>query len=340
MDGQRVVAIKVTVLIVASLSLLTLFVLSMGGFSLKGKYDVYVGFDNPFGLKVGAPVEIAGVQVGSVVSLTYVGGGADPSTGEPQPMVMARVRIRERYQRHIHDDAAFVITTRGLLAEQLMVIDPGSYERPPLPQGATVRGEDPPRIDRVLAETSEFFTSATTALREARPSIRSSLMGAMRLLRETGTFMERNEGRVDALGIEVEQQSLDAVEIVRDLRRQYVDHPRVDRTIADIDRSAAVAAREVPRALSDARQTVADARRGLHRLARDDAAAVRGALDDADAMAAEARRVVRAARESIEPIRRGDSALSAVLLDEKLYDDLREMVHHLKKRPWKLFWKE
>ena len=45
-------------------------------------------------------------------------------------------------------------------------------------------------------------------------------------------------------------------------------------------------------------------------------------------------------REAIEPIRKGQNSVSAVVLDEKLYDDLREMVHHLKKRPWKLFWKE
>ncbi|MBW2523923.1 MAG: MCE family protein, partial [Deltaproteobacteria bacterium] len=49
---------------------------------------------------------------------------------------------------------------------------------------------------------------------------------------------------------------------------------------------------------------------------------------------------VEQARAQIEPIRKGQSALSAVVMDEKVYDDLRELVQHLKKRPWKLFWKE
>ena len=75
-------------------------------------------------------------------------------------------------------------------------------------------------------------------------------------------------------------------------------------------------------------------------LAADDAAVVRETLSEVSTAAADAREAVRDVRAAVEPIRTGKSSMSAVLLDEKLYDDLEEMVHHLKKRPWKLFWKE
>lgn len=341
MGGQRAIAVKVAVLIVISLALLGLFIVSMGDVSFQPTYTLLVGFDDPANLKVGAPVHAASVKIGTVQAIDYIGGGNDPKTGELLTMVRVRIRIEKRYQSHIHDDAEFYLTTRGLLADQLLVVDPGTAGRPHLPDGASVRGREPPRLDRILAETSEFLTSMTATVREHRPGIRSSLLRAAKALRRTGAFMDRNEGRLDSVGAELEQLSFDAVETVRQMRRTYVDNPKIDSTIAEVDRVAAQAGRDVPELLADGREAMADARRYLHQAAGDGEGTPLGdSLADVSSALADAKGTARSAREAVRPIRRGQGQLGSLLMDERLYDDLQETIVHLRKNPWKFFWRE
>ena len=81
MAEERSIEVKVGVLILVSLGILAAFVLVMGGLNFEKTYPVYVDFDNPGGLQSGAPVRIAGVKVGSVKELAFLGGKVDPKTG-------------------------------------------------------------------------------------------------------------------------------------------------------------------------------------------------------------------------------------------------------------------
>ena len=97
----------------------------------------------------------------------------------------------------------------------------------------------------------------------------------------------------------------------------------------------------MPEALADWRPAAADAQSSLRSLAADDGTEqIRQALTDVGATLADTKDTVQQARRSIEPVRQGRGDLSALLMDERLYDDLQETVVHLKKNPWKFFWKE
>jgi len=39
-------------------------------------------------------------------------------------------------------------------------------------------------------------------------------------------------------------------------------------------------------------------------------------------------------------LRKGKGTAGALLVDEQIYDDLKELVRDLKRNPWKFFWKE
>jgi len=39
-------------------------------------------------------------------------------------------------------------------------------------------------------------------------------------------------------------------------------------------------------------------------------------------------------------VRRGEGTVGALLIDEEVYDDLKELLRDLKHNPWKFFWRE
>lgn len=80
---------------------------------MSGKYDVYAEFDDISGLKNGASVEIAGVQIGSVVKIAL---------NDPRAVVTMRL-VRPIQLRT--DDIA-MIRTKGIIGDRYIQISRGA----------------------------------------------------------------------------------------------------------------------------------------------------------------------------------------------------------------------
>ena len=166
MASSRSIEVKVGAFILTAAALLAGFVLIMGGVNFQPTFTVVAVFDNPGGLQTGAQVKIAGVKVGKVESLTFCKDRKDLNE-MPADMrggvVCMDVTIEKRHKPGIRKNATFYITTQGLLGEQYLAIDPGSgdqgplFSEPILPVEKYVRGLDPPRLDRLLAETYDLL---------------------------------------------------------------------------------------------------------------------------------------------------------------------------------------
>src|SRR3954465_14669870 len=146
MASPRSIEVKVGMLILTAAGLLAAFIIVMGGINFQPAYSIFVDFDNPGGLQTGAPVRVAGVKVGKVSELAFMGGKIDPKTNR-RPLVRAKLNIEARVKESIHDDADFYVTTQGVLGEQYLAIDPGSPQKGILPENSIVKGIDPPRLD-------------------------------------------------------------------------------------------------------------------------------------------------------------------------------------------------
>jgi phospholipid/cholesterol/gamma-HCH transport system substrate-binding protein len=81
-------------------------------------YAVIAKFDNIGGLKVGAPVTMAGVRVGQVTAISY-----DTSAYK----AAVKLAIEHQYDR-IPDDSDAAIQTSGLLGANYVAISPGGSE--------------------------------------------------------------------------------------------------------------------------------------------------------------------------------------------------------------------
>jgi len=349
MASGRSLEVKVGLLILAAMVLLAAFILVMGGINFQPTYEVLVGFDNPGGLQSGAPVKIAGVKVGKVKQIDFSGGQIDDKSGERIPLVQARVSIEKRFQKSIHDNATFYITTQGVLGEQFMAIDPGSLDRPPIDDGVIVRGLDPPRLDRLIAESYDLLHTMVGALREHKPELKGVFEGLSKTLNGTGTFFERNQGKIDQIADNVLKMSEEGVSTVQGARSKFIDSPQIDRILRYVEQvSGAVAKdvpplleRDVPALLAQTRDTLDSANKLVKVFSSpEEIARIKNILADVELTSRGAKLAIADAQAISSHIRHGKGSVGALVMDEQLFDDLQELARDLKHNPWKFFWKE
>lgn len=98
-------------------------------FGFKG-YVITADFPTVGGLKTGSPVEIAGVQIGSVDAIRLIDE-------------QARVVMSIRSDIKLQDDSIASIKTKGLIGEKYILINPGGSGRAIAPNGR-IRDVEPP----------------------------------------------------------------------------------------------------------------------------------------------------------------------------------------------------
>jgi phospholipid/cholesterol/gamma-HCH transport system substrate-binding protein len=340
MAQEKSIEVKVGVLILVSLGILAAFVLIMGGLSFEKTYTVYVDFDNPGGLQSGAPVKIAGVKVGKVSELSFMGGKIDPKTNR-RTLVRAKLAVEQRVKDSIREDADFYVTTQGVLGEQFLAIEPGTPQRPVLAEGTIAKGIDPPRLDLFLAKGYELLDTTMSGIRNNRELISDIATNTAGLLKNLNGTLTDNRERINRIVVNLETLSTEANTLTVHARQNYVDNPRILRTIDNVDKLAADIQRDSGPILKDTREALANVNRASKVVGgEEEQQKLRKALEDVAALAARANATASDAQAIVAHIKKGQGTVGALVMDEAVYDDVQEMVRDLKHNPWKFLWRE
>jgi phospholipid/cholesterol/gamma-HCH transport system substrate-binding protein len=118
MMQSRSVEIWVGLFIAAGMAALFMLAMQVSNLTVVNTdegYDVTARFENISGLKVRAPVTMAGVRIGRVTEV-----GFDPRTFE----AVVTMHISDRYNELPADSSASIFTA-GLLGEQYIGLEPG-----------------------------------------------------------------------------------------------------------------------------------------------------------------------------------------------------------------------
>ena len=126
-------------LLVASILLLT----SDRGIFTE-RYRVVARFDNVLGLLGGAPVWLAGKEVGRVESVRFDRLGATP------PVIVV-LKIDSDVRDRVRGDSIATIGTIGLLGDSYVEISLGSLEAPVIEPDDAIRTENPVNLNAVMA---------------------------------------------------------------------------------------------------------------------------------------------------------------------------------------------
>ncbi len=117
----------VGVFVLIGLGCLAYLAIHLGKMEVVGSgYRIQAKFDNISGLKQGAAVEVAGVEVGRVESIRLTPGDR------------AGVTLRLESGLQLHDDAIASIRTKGIIGDKFVKLSPGSSEKI-IPPGGAIR---------------------------------------------------------------------------------------------------------------------------------------------------------------------------------------------------------
>jgi len=127
-----------------------------GGFSWE-QYGLKTRFDNIAGLKRGAPVRVAGVEVGSVTETTFNGDRVD--------VVM---KVNEKYRPLITTESVAVLGSVSLLGEAAVDISAAS-QGTPIPEGGYVKsGKAAGSLTDVASQATAGIEQLTAVLADVR----------------------------------------------------------------------------------------------------------------------------------------------------------------------------
>ena len=151
--------LKIGVMAVAALALTAILIVAVGGASgfAWERYNLKTSFDNVQGLKSGAIVRVAGVEVGKVTDVRLSGTGVE-----------VLLSIKEENQSRVTTDSRASIGSMSLLGEPLIDVSP-STTGTPLKDGDTIKSVPPaPLMSDVTASANASITEATALLKDIR----------------------------------------------------------------------------------------------------------------------------------------------------------------------------
>jgi phospholipid/cholesterol/gamma-HCH transport system substrate-binding protein len=123
--GKLEVSVGIFVLI--GLTCLVYLAVHLGKMEVFGKgYQVSASFDNISGLKMGAAVEVAGVDVGRVESITVT------------PDNRAKLQLSINPDIILKEDAIASIRTKGIIGDKFIKLSPGFADKT-IPPGGKIR---------------------------------------------------------------------------------------------------------------------------------------------------------------------------------------------------------
>jgi phospholipid/cholesterol/gamma-HCH transport system substrate-binding protein len=164
------------------------------------RIKVHCMFPDVAGLVVGAPVQIAGVNVGTVSAITF-----DRSYASPQ--IRVDFEITRDSLDLLRADSVARISSQGLLGDKLIDVTPGSRGSPPIAAGGLVPSSPPADLDHLVAQTSQVMNKLDRVVGDvamigdelASPRSRADIRGSLSAMHELLEATAHGSGLAHAL---------------------------------------------------------------------------------------------------------------------------------------------
>lgn len=177
---------KVGLLVLVALVLLSFGIFLIGEqsnlFSRKNEYFIY--FPNVGGLNEGNPVQLNGVEVGTVRSIVL-------PTEAASEQIKVTIEVDRRYADRIREDSEARIKTLGLLGDKFVELTSGSPGEEPIPPGGVIPAAAPTNVDKLIASGEDVMDNVVQISADLRDILQrmeqgEGLLGELTTESETG----------------------------------------------------------------------------------------------------------------------------------------------------------
>jgi phospholipid/cholesterol/gamma-HCH transport system substrate-binding protein len=293
-------------------------------------------------------VRIAGRKAGKVEEMTYLGrtGPKNPATQEPA-LVRVRISVEEAVALSLRRDARFYVTTKGVLGDPYLEIEPGSALEA-FDARAIVFGIDPPRLDLFLADGFRLVRGLTSLLERNAENIDQLLGSSSRLLVAVDSYMSDtdtdtevdkfDQARISRIVDNLEGLLGESRAFVQGAQARFVDDPKIARTVANLEALSGKLNRDIDPLVNDVRRALAVVDRLGDTIGPKEQKALKDALGQLDNIATRADKTMADVDVIVRKMKSGQGTIGQFIMDDEVYDDIKELIRDIKRNPWKLIW--
>ncbi len=177
------------------------------------KFQIDVLFGDVGGLIEGAPVQLAGVNVGTVSDINFL----DKEVEEKR--VRVRINIFSKYRNQLERKVRFSIKTEGILGEKLIEIKAGEGGKK-VDLAQPIIGEDPLNVQdlaEVFADAAESFTRTSEAFDEI------DIQELSQVLEETAQSLSITSRGVNMILTEMQYIAIKSKRLLDRLEQRVID---------------------------------------------------------------------------------------------------------------------
>ncbi|MFW5859317.1 MAG: MlaD family protein [Planctomycetota bacterium] len=191
MSSTKGLEIKVGLLVFAGLAATVVMILATDRIGFEDTYIITAYLEDAGGLRTGSRVEMAGIPIGNVQSVT--------TTRDPRGPIKATLEVRDDVG--LTRSSRLVLSTRGLFGDPLLSFQPGAEDDVPLPiDGSAEMTVEPTLMDRLTGKIEGIIAGLAEMTDEnTRAEFKQLVANANALVAESRGAMTRLEQRTAGL---------------------------------------------------------------------------------------------------------------------------------------------
>lgn len=197
--------LRVGLFVLAALFLLMVAIFYVTGAGFIGpRYRLMTYMSEVEGMKAGAPVDLDGVEIGNVQSISLT-----PHPVDRQHSVTLVLRVQKKYQSDIRTDSAASLVTQGLLGDRYVTISRG-LTGTVIPTNGVLPAQETPDIKQVVqrgADVAENLSVLSDQLNDIVSKIRKGQGTLGKVLNDPSLYnhLDSIAARADAMASTIQQ---------------------------------------------------------------------------------------------------------------------------------------
>jgi phospholipid/cholesterol/gamma-HCH transport system substrate-binding protein len=248
------------VFIVGGLLLFTVGIFLIGDRRMlfERSFEISTEFSTITGLQTGATVRVSGKDAGEVLDIEV----------PPDPGKKFRVKIRITEELHplVRTDSVATIQTDGLVGNKFLAISSGTKEKPQVPPGTAIPGQEPFEFADLMQQASETMKAVNQTIESIQDDLERTLQLTGDMIAEAQLILHDAGGDVREITDSSNKIAKNINEMLSDVRKgkgslgKLVTDDALYKNAESIAKNAEVTSRNLREAAEKANRTIADFR--------------------------------------------------------------------------------